>query len=305
MQGRAPHLSLNGVRAFEVAARLRSLKAAAAELGVTPSAISHQVKQLEEAVGTRLFLRRNNGIDLTADGRRFYEAVGPALASIARAGEAIRRDTQEVVLKVSTSLALRWLIPRLHEFRRAHPRIRVRMETGPPPVALESGVDLVVHYSRRGAAASDAIHLLADECRPVASPMLARRYARGTYGAPILAAPIISATSEDWDWRRWALAQKIDFARLQIVDHFDTDHAALEACVAGLGVFMPSLFLVERELANGTLVPFGDYPTLTFGDYWLIAAKPLRRAVEIFIAWLLAAARTSAETRSGDGSAAD
>src|SRR5882724_7178600 len=134
MQDQLRRLPLNGVRAFETAARLRSLKAAAAELGVTPSAISHQVKQLEEAIGTRLFLRRNNGIDLTADGQRFYEAVGPALAAIARAGQAIRRDTQEVVLKVSTSLALRWLIPKLHEFRRANPRISVKMETAPPPI---------------------------------------------------------------------------------------------------------------------------------------------------------------------------
>jgi LysR family glycine cleavage system transcriptional activator len=293
MQERARQLPLNGVRAFEAAARHRSLKAAAAELGVTPSAISHHVKQLERAVGTRLFSRRNNGIDLTADGLRFFDVVSPALATIARAGQIIRRDTQEVVLKVSMSFAVRWLIPRLNEFRSAYPRIRVKMETSSLPVALEDGIDLAIDYSRRGAGAADATVLLQDWGRPVASHELCRKYRRGSAKAQILGAPLISAAADDWDWRLWAEMQQVNYTQLRIVDRFDTDHAALEACVAGMGVYIPPAFLVEREMHNGILASFSDFPYQHFGDYRLITATPIRRAVEIFISWLLETSKQS------------
>src|SRR5262245_14019593 len=105
--------SLNAVRAFGTTARLGSLKAAAAALGVTASAVSHQVRQLEEEIGKRLFIRRNNGIELTREGHRLFEEVGPALRKIARAAEAIRLDTKVVALNVTNAFALIWLIPRL------------------------------------------------------------------------------------------------------------------------------------------------------------------------------------------------
>src|SRR5262245_2128608 len=98
MRERLRQPSLNAVKAFETTARLGGLKAAAAALGVTPSAVSHQVRQLEEEIGKRLFIRRNNSIELTREGRRLFEDVGPALRVIARAEETIRLDTKVVAL---------------------------------------------------------------------------------------------------------------------------------------------------------------------------------------------------------------
>jgi len=286
-------LPLNAVRAFEAVARSGSIKLAAMVLGVTPSAVSHQIRQLEEAAGTRLFQRRNNGLDLTAKGRRLFESISPALATIARAGQDIRNDEPLVVMVVSTSLALCWLIPRLQAFRLTHPRIRVSLETVRLPAALAPGVDVAISYARRGAGVTNAVHLLADRGRPVASPLLPSRNGGGARATRFIDAPLISGSADDWDWQAWSQANGIDFSELRIVDRFDTDHAAVAACVAGMGVFMPSSVLIERELRNGTLVPWGDFPEHHFGDYWLFTAAPLRKPVETLVSWLLNVARTS------------
>lgn len=139
---------LNAVRVFEAAARRGSLKAAAEELGVTASAVSHQVRHLEEGLGVRLFARSNNAIELTAEGARFAAATAPALDIIAAAASALQRDANEVFVRASVSLALRWLIPRLGRFRQAHPSIRVRLETPVSAMADHDDIDLVIGYTR-------------------------------------------------------------------------------------------------------------------------------------------------------------
>src|ERR1043165_9225782 len=125
MRERQPTPTLNAVKAFEAAARFGSLTLAAKALGVTSSAVSHQVRQLEDEIGKRLFVRRNNAIQLTREGYRFFEQVGPALRMIARATDTLRIDRRIVALNVTTSFAYRWLIPRLGDFRDRYPRIGI------------------------------------------------------------------------------------------------------------------------------------------------------------------------------------
>ena len=148
---------LNAVKAFEATARKGSLKAASAFLGVTPSAVtwvasdrarrcSHQVRQLEEEIGKRLFNRRNNAIELTPDGRRLFERVEPALRTIATATEAIRVDSKVVTMNMSDSFAHIWLIPRLPDFQQRHPGIAIDMGTA-RPVVLDDSVELAITYS--------------------------------------------------------------------------------------------------------------------------------------------------------------
>src|SRR6185369_8307386 len=129
--------SLNAVRAFVSAARLGSLKAGAAELGVTAGAVSHHVKQLEAEIGKPLFVRRNNRIELTRDGKQLFDQVAPALKSIARASDAIRMEGRVVTMNISSSLAQFWLVPRMIEFQARHPRIAVEMETERRPIVLD------------------------------------------------------------------------------------------------------------------------------------------------------------------------
>lgn len=279
---------LNAVKAFEAAARKGSLKAAAATLGVTSSAVSHQVRQLEEEIGKRLFNRRSNGIELTRDGHRLFERVGPALRTIATATEAIRVDSKVVAMNVSDSFAHVWLIPRLPDFQKRHPGIAIDMSTA-RPVVLDDSVELAISYSThaavQGPPGSRAIELLKDFGLPMAAPGVARDKSGG--GWDIRALPLISSTPDDWDWRGWAAENGVDFDELRVAYRFDTEIAALAACKAGLGVALLPTDLGPAELEAGQVVPVGDYPRRCYGVYWLLTAPRPRRPAQLFVNWLL------------------
>ena len=279
---------LNAVKAFEAAARKGSLKAAAAALGVTSSAVSHQVRQLEKEIGKRLFNRSNNAIELTRDGHRLFERVGPALRTIANATEAIRIDSKVVAMNVSDSFAHVWLIPRLPDFQKRHPGIVVDIGTA-RPVVLDDSVELAISYSTheavQGPPGSRAIELLKDFGLPMAAPGLALAKSGGAPDIRVL--PLISSTPDDWDWRGWAAENDIDFAELRVAYRFDTEVAALVACKAGLGVALLPTDLGPHEIESGQVVPFGAYPQRCYGIYWLATAPQLRRPAQLFVNWLL------------------
>ncbi|OCC01985.1 hypothetical protein BA190_26090 [Labrys sp. WJW] len=286
--------SLNAVRVFEAAARLGSLKAAGEELGVTASAVSHQVRHLEEGLGVRLFARSNNAIELTAEGARFAAATAPALDIIASAASALQRDANEVLVRASVSLALRWLIPRLGRFRQAHPSIRVRLETPVSAMADHDDIDLVIGYSRAENPVQGGAVLFDDVCVVVAAPDVAARYRDA--GAAELAASgaLISATQDDWDWRRWAEVNGVEWREVRMANRFEIDDAAWEAASAGLGMTLASPRLIERELRNGLLAVVGLQEGLLLGNYWVRARPPIRRGAELFLAWLLETAAEAA-----------
>ncbi|WP_454811902.1 LysR substrate-binding domain-containing protein [Labrys neptuniae] len=282
--------SLNAVRVFEAAARLGSLKAAGEELGVTASAVSHQVRHLEEGLGVRLFARSNNAIELTAEGARFAAATAPALDIIAAAASALQRDANEVLVRASVSLALRWLIPRLGSFRQAHPSIRVRLETPVSAMADHDDIDLVIGYSRAEGPAQGGTILFDDICVVVAAPDVAARYRDADAAALAASGALISATQDDWDWRRWAEVNGVDWRDVRMASRFEIDDAAWEAASAGLGMTLASPRLIERELRNGLLTIVGLQDGLQLGNYWVRARPPIRRGAELFLAWLLEAA---------------
>ena len=199
MRERLRQPTLNAVKAFEAAARLGSLKAAAMALGVTASAVSHQVRQLEAEIGKRLFTRRNNAIELTREGYRFFEHVGPAMHVIARATEAICTDKKIVALNVTLAFAQRWLIPRLADFQNRHPRIAIDMATARRPIVLDDSVEMTVSFSRQGPPISGAIELLKDFALPMSAA--GSSYDRSGRTRDIHAVPLISSTADDWDWR--------------------------------------------------------------------------------------------------------
>lgn len=283
MQDAMRRSSLNGIRAFEAAARLRSFTAAGAELGVTPSAVSHQIRQLEAAVGTKLFARRHKAVELTPEGAAFFRDVSPAIETILRARQALQRDATSVVVKSYHSFGVRWLIPRLPRFHLLHPRIQVTVETRSPPVVLGPGVDVAIPYARFGETSmADGIPLLTDQALPVKAPRL--REARSLQGSKVRY-PIVAATRDDWDWKYYARETGIDFGALRVVGRFDTDDAAVRATLDCLGVSMQTRAFIEAELASGALVPVG-LPEIYFGEYWMVAAHPRRRATELFTLWL-------------------
>lgn len=287
MQAKA-RFSLNAVRLFTIVARTGSLTVAGEEIGLSSSAISHQIKKLEQQLGAAFFRRGNNSIALTDAGKRFFEEAAPAIALIERSAEALRRDENEVSIHASTSLAVRWLIPSLDRFRAIHPNVRVRIETGnavDAPIGLTT--DIAIRYCRAGEQADGWELLAPDISRVVAAPSLSRM----VEGVGTLAKlPAIQCTRDNWDWRLWCAKTGVAFERMHFSHEFDTDDAALHACVAGLGMMLGPPLLTRREVASGALVELAAFAPVELGSYRFISRSDAR-AVRQFCKWLCLEAR--------------
>src|SRR5246500_5060538 len=173
MTARLP--SLNGLRAFEAAARHLSFTLAAAGLNVTQTAISHQIRRLEEELGLRLFVRKNRALTLTPKARDYLPGVRAAFNDLRLATDRLLRKDDDNVLTGSTfaSLAAKWLLPRLTAFQEAHPGIDVRITTSTALVDFRGGgVDAAIRYGRGNWPGVRAEWLMADELFPVCSPSL-------------------------------------------------------------------------------------------------------------------------------------
>src|SRR5919206_4888923 len=208
MTARLP--SLNGLRAFEAAARHLSFTQAASELNVTQTAISHQIKRLEEELGVRLFIRQNRSLTLTAEAQDYLPGVRAAFNDLRLATDRLLRKDDDQVLTVSTiaSLAAKWLLPRLSTFQEAHPGIDVRITTSTSLVDFKDGdVDAALRYGRGHWPGVRAEWLMADELFPVCSPALLQ-------GSKPLRCPedlahhtlLHTSGGYDDDWRLWLTA---------------------------------------------------------------------------------------------------
>src|ERR1700733_11760021 len=176
MSARLP--SLNGLRAFEAAARHLSFTVAASELNVTQTAISHQIRRLEEELGLRLFVRQNRALALTPEAKDYLPGVRAEFKNIKLANDRLLRSENDHVLTFSTlaSLAAKWLLPRLSAFQEAHPGIDVRITTSTALVDFKSGdVDAAIRYGRGHWPGVRADWLTADQLFPVCSPELLTR----------------------------------------------------------------------------------------------------------------------------------
>src|SRR5580704_2121332 len=170
-----PLPSLNGLRAFESAARHLSFTRAAAELNVTQTAISHQIHRLEQQIGIPLFVRRNRALLLTREAEAYLPSVRTAFEDLRRATARLRRPDREGLITVSTtaSLAAKWLVTRVAAFQDANPGIEVRITTSPHLVDFErEEVDIAVRYGRGSWPGLRADWLMAEHIFPVCSPAL-------------------------------------------------------------------------------------------------------------------------------------
>jgi LysR family transcriptional regulator, glycine cleavage system transcriptional activator len=293
MTARLP--SLNGLRAFEAAARHLSFTLAAAELNVTQTAISHQIRRLEEELGLRLFIRKNRALALTQQARDYLPGVRAAFNDLRLATDRLLRKDDDNVLTISTlaSLAAKWLVPRLSIFQEANPRIDVRVTTSSGLVDFKSGdVDAAIRYGRGQWPGMRADWLTADELFPVCSPALLQG------GKPLkcpqdLAHHTLLHTSGgyDDDWRLWLTAAELpsDISKQPGLS-FDMVLMTVQAAIDGLGVAMGRTSYVEGDIAKGRLVvPFKIALPADAGFYLV---SPQARAespkLSAFRQWLLA-----------------
>ncbi|UDF30777.1 UNVERIFIED_ORG: LysR family transcriptional regulator [Roseateles sp. XES5] len=278
-------VSLNAIRVFTTIARTGSLTAAGAELGVTAGAVSHQLKKLEDELGVRFFRRGNNSISLTDAGARFYQEVAAAITLIERSADALYRDENEISVLASMSFALRWLIPSLDRFRAICPEARVRVETSAYltfPVVPAS--DVSIRYVRAGDSADGWEHLCRDFSRPVVSPALLTRHG-DSQQTTVSDIPALQCAIGNWDWKLWCKMLDIPVADLTFTHAFDTDDAALHACVAGLGMVLAPPILTARETQSGALVALPGCEPIEIGAYCYLRRSE-SKVVRQFCGWM-------------------
>ena len=303
MTARLP--SLNGLRAFEAAARHLSFTQAASELNVTQTAISHQIRRLEEELGIRLFIRKNRALALTPKARDYLPGVRAAFNDLRLATDQLLRKEGGNVLTISTlaSLAVKWLLPRLSTFQEAHPKIDVRITTSTNLVDFRSGdVDAAIRYGRGHWQGLRADWLMADELFPVCSPALLT-------GRRPLRTPddlrdhvlLHTGASDSDDWRLWLTAAGLptDISKQPGIT-FDLSLMTVQAAVDGIGVAMGRTSYVQDDIAKGRLVVPFNITLPADAGFYLVSPEGLSDLPKLkaFRDWLLTAVKTKPEKRA-------
>jgi LysR family glycine cleavage system transcriptional activator len=296
--------SLNALRAFEVAARHTSFRAAAEELHVTTAAVSQQIKALEADLGTRLMRRSNGAWQLTAAGnaglaelRQGFDRLHEAARRMRVAGRQRRRLTVSVV----PSFAATWLVRRLDRFKQAHPDLDLLLDATTSVADLARGdADMAIRYGAGAFPELHGVRLFEDEMFPVCSPRLLDgphplREPRDLAHHMLLHLEWAPAKGEWPDWRAWLLAAGVTGVDPDRGPRFTQDSMVLQAAVEGQGVALGTTSHVVDDLAAGRLVwPFDLCMPVRFA-YWVVAPRESadRPDIAAFRAWLIAEAGRS------------
>jgi LysR family transcriptional regulator, glycine cleavage system transcriptional activator len=293
---------LRALYAFEAAARHHSFSAAANELGVTPTAISHQIRQLEEAFGVKLFQRRPRPLLLTSAGARLYPALRNGFDALASAVALLAEGDVQAPLRVTSpsAFASKWLVPQLPKWREQNPT--VPLEIIGTDAVLDVRADaahVAIRYSRKPPPDYVVQEVFRDAYVPVCSPRLIERHGPIERAADLLHFPLIHY---DWitrdpeapTWQQWlSVARSIDpeFRPLEKVWDlsFREELHAIDAVVGGQGVAICSDVVVSNELRNGLLVKAHPLSLPGYGFYIVsMAHSPRAAAIEAFSAWMRA-----------------
>jgi len=307
---------LNALKAFEAAGRHLSVKKAAAELNVTPAAVSHQIKALEDFLGVKLFLRRNRALELTEAARACLPKLREGFDNLAQAMERLRAHKGGGMLTVSAapSFAARWLMPRLHRFLESHPQMDVRIsarlrqsaEGGRRGVAAERATvdawladsDVAILYGRGDYPGFQVDKLFTLTITPICSPRLLTDPEHPLLRPADLRNQLLlhDDTGDLYDgvsfWEVWLKAADVQDVDLSHGAHFSHAVLAFEAAAEGHGVVATMPLLAESDLNAARLVtPFALRAPLE-STYYMVCAEPAagRKDVAEFRKWLLAEA---------------
>ncbi len=286
--------SLNGLRAFEAAARHLSFTRAANELLVTQTAISHQIRRLEEQLGISLFERRPRELRLTREAASYLPAVQAAFEELRQATARLQRPNRDALLTVSTtaSLAAKWLVTRVAAFQDANPGIEVRITTSAHLVDFRrEEIDMAVRYGRGHWPGLRARWLMAEDIFPVCSPALLRAAKPLRQPADLVHHTLLHTTASREDWQLWLTAAGLPTsiaARRGM--SFDQSFMAVQAAVDGLGVALGRTRFVEADIAAGRLVVPFDVVLPADAGFYIVAPEETADTpkIALFHDWLIA-----------------
>jgi LysR family transcriptional regulator of beta-lactamase len=283
-----PHLPLNALKAFEASARHLSFTRAAIELAVTQAAVSHQVKSLEERLGSSLFRRLPRGLALTDEGQALLPALRDSFDRIAGVLEQFEGGHVREVLNVGVvgTFAVGWLIERLPEFKLAHPFVDLRLSTNNNRVDIAAeGLDFAIRFGDGAWHSTEAERLFAAPLSVLCIPEIAERLAQpqDLHGETLLR----SYRADEWP--SWFAAAGVDTPTVK-GPVFDSSRTMVEAAILGAGVALAPPLMFQRQLATGAIQqPFQTF--VTHGCYWLtwLKSSTPTPAMRSFRAWILAA----------------
>lgn len=285
--------NLNGFLYFETVARRGTISRAAEEMSVSPSAVSQQIKQLEQQLGVKLFRRQGRLLSLTLEGEQLFQTSASALGMLRDAylhfGKS--RDSHQLNMRVTPSFGVRWLGPRLADFVARHPDWDLRVDAAPDPTDFDREVmDLDIRYSAVPWPGFHCQPVLDDHVLPLASPgYLSGLNRDGPPEALFEQARLIDSARAICQWDFWLRRNQITTRANRKSILMDRSSMALQLALDGAGIVLESLALATPEVARGHLVPvLPDLPVLTFPAYWAICpARYLnRRPVGLFLSWL-------------------
>ena len=283
-----PHLPLNALKAFEASARHLSFTRAAIELAVTQAAVSHQVKSLEERLGSTLFRRLPRGLALTDEGQALLPALRDSFDRIAGVLEQFEGGHVREVLDIGVvgTFAVGWLIERLPEFKLAHPFVDLRLSTNNNRVDIAAeGLDFAIRFGDGAWHSTEAERLFAAPLSVLCIPEIAERLSepRDLHGETLLR----SYRADEWP--SWFAAAGVDTPTVK-GPVFDSSRTMVEAAILGAGVALAPPLMFQRQLAAGAIQqPFQTF--VTHGCYWLtwLKSSTATPAMRSFQAWILAA----------------
>jgi LysR family transcriptional regulator of beta-lactamase len=282
-----PSVSLNALKAFESAARHLSFTVAADELSVTPAAISHQVKSLEDRLGVRLFRRTSRGLVITDEGLALVPTLSETFARLGRLLEQFEHGHRREVLTVSVvgTFAMGWLLPRLQAFEARHPMVDLRLLTNNNRVDVAGeSLDFAIRFGDGAWHGLQAERLLDAPLSPLCSPAMA---APLRTPADLKDLPLLRSYRPQ-DWPAWFEAAGCAPVPLR-GPVFDASTLMAQAAIDGHGVALVPPRMFAREIESGRLVqPFPI--AVSTGAYWLtmLKSRPVTPAMSAFRRWLLA-----------------
>lgn len=297
-------LPLRSIGVFHATARLGSVAKAAAELGVTPSAVSQQVRSLEVLLGTTLLVKSGRRIKLTEAGERYFNSIADSLDEIVEATDRIRgyRAVTVLTVRVTPTLASKWLLPRLASFLDAYPQFDVRLDGTSEPTDFDrEDVDIDIRHGV-GNWPGLFVEGIAEEAF---LPACARGYAEpaSMEASTLTRHRLIHSVKSQVQWSAWFKMQGVAVDRHWRRVLFDRSHMAIDAAVSGMGIVLESDLMMWRELRDGMLIcPVVSPPRVTRVTQWLVCPHDHLRhfKVKAFLDWIRVQRDAWAAARDGD-----
>ncbi len=281
--------SLKMIGTFEAAGRLKSFKDAADELHVTPGAVSHQIRSLEQELDMKLFLRESRAVNLTPEGKDLFEVVSSSLNEIGQTVKKLRElnETQHISIGSTTAVLSMWLSQKIAQFWREYGHIQINQEVRDRPFRRPLSLDMIVEYSTNPPEETSNI-LFEDTLLPLCSPEFEGKNISRL--EQLSKSYLIHLDAKDTNWTSWAnWFETLDYNGEISVRHRVNNYAiALQLAQDGMGVVLGWRHLVKPLIESGSLIPLTKYEIAAPGKFYLVQSKGNQKKYsKIFIEWLL------------------